>query len=411
MVLCLFVQMLISIYRYKSMNFTKKIVGILIPHFLLFTIAISVSFAKDDLSPLKAGYSNADCAVLFSAFATQTPLGPRFLSKSLNDSVRKVDEIHSISSMQYNVENLFNYQGKYGYDEQGKWVMQQPPKTKPEARFLRLKANIERANPDIMTWQEVENLQAADDFVNTYLDGKYRVILIEGNDSRGIDVAMLVKKDLPFDVVVQSHRELTDSGNKVFSRDFVVAEFYLPNSKDSDEPLFKIMNTHNKSQRDSPGDPRSVKKRTAQVQKQAEIANQEAKEHPEVPAFIVGDLNADVRNAPEFQPLWDIGYKDSFNVIKNTIPVDQRITQSYFPPGGAPVYNQLDGILASPVAQQKEVIKSVEIISDLNPDGTPMRLPRTFREREKQASDHRAIKMEIDFKKIYEDWRQRKEIQ
>jgi hypothetical protein len=387
------------------MKLSKKSLGMLFPVFLFFFF--TSAFARDEGSPLKAGYSNADCAVLFSAFATDTPLGPRFHSKSLTESVRKIEEIQGISSMQYNVENLFNYQGKFGYDEQGKWVMQKPPKTKPEARFLRLKANIERANPDIMTWQEVENLQAAEDFVGTYLGGKYRVILIEGNDSRGIDVALLVKKDLPLDVVVQSHRELKESGEKVFSRDFVVAEFFLPNAKPDDEPLFKIMNTHNKSQRDSPGDPRSVKKRTAQVQKQAEIASKESQEHPEVPAFIVGDLNADVRNAPEFQPLWDIGYKDSFNLVKNPIPTDQRITQSYFPNGGAPIYNQLDGILASPVAQQKEIIKSVEIIVDLKPDGTPMSLPRTFHEREMQASDHRAIKMEIDFKKIFEDWKQR----
>lgn len=309
--------------------------------------------------------------------------------------------------MQYNVENLFNYQGKFGYNEQGQWVQLSPPSTKPEARFLKLKANIERANPDIMTWQEVENLQAAEDFVKQYLDDRYRVVLIEGNDSRGIDVALLVKKDLPFDVIAQSHREVTKDGEKIFSRDFVVSEFHLPGAKNGDEPIFKIMNTHNKSQRDSPGDPRSVKKRTAQVQAQAEIALREQNKHPEVPAFIVGDLNADVRTASEFTPLWSIGYKDSFNIVDNPIPLEARVTQSYFPQGGAPVYNQLDGILASPKAQEQKIVQNVEVLRDKGPDGKDLPLPQSFRERERQASDHSAIRLQLDFQKMYNLWKAR----
>lgn len=375
--------------------------------FLVTFVALPLNgtFAK---SPLKSGYSNADCPTLFAQFAKQTPEGPRFFSKAPTENIRKPEEITSLTSMQYNVENLFNYQGKYGYDEQGMWTQLKPPLTKPEARFLRLKDNIERANPDIMTWQEVENFQAAEDFVNTYLGGKYRVILIEGNDGRGIDVAILVKKDLPFDVISQSHREVAKEGQKLFSRDFVVSEFHLAGAKDGDEPLFKIMNTHNKSQRDSPGDPGSVKKRLTQIQEQAKILLAEEKKHPDVPAFVVGDMNADIRSASEFQPLWDIGYKDSFDLVSSPIPLEMRVTQSFFPESGPTKHNQLDGILASKKAQDAGIVQQMEIVNDLDANGNPLPLPQSFQDREKQASDHRAILMHFDFQKIFGSWKSRK---
>lgn len=373
----------------------------------LSALALPLSPSLGNSGPLKSGYTNADCPTLFAQFTQQTVTGPRFFAKAPTEGIRKPEEITSLSSMQYNVENLFNYQGKYGYDENGKWVLQKPPLTKPEARFLRLKENIERTDPDIMTWQEVENLQAAEDFVKQYLGGRYRVILIEGNDTRGIDVALLVKKDLPFDVISQSHREVTKNGEKLFSRDFVVSEFHLAGAKDGDEPLFKIMNTHNKSQRDSPDDPGSVKKRLAQIQEQAKILLAEEKKHPDVPSFVVGDMNADIRSASEFRPLWDIGYKDSFDLVPNPLPLEKRVTQSFFPENGPAKHNQLDGILASKKAQESGIVREMEIVNDLDASGNPLPLPQSFQDREKQASDHRAIVMQLDFQKIWKSWKNR----
>lgn len=380
------------------MPWLRHILGVL----LAFAVSLS-SFAQ----PLKQGYSNADCTAVYAAFTETKPVGPRVFIKAEGSDLRKLEEISELTVLQYNVENLFNYQGKWGYNNEGEWTMLSPPKTKPERRWIRLAGNIERTNPDIMTWQEVENLQGAEDFVNQKLGGKYRVILIEGNDSRGIDVALLVKKDLPFDVLAQSHREVKEDDQKIFSRDFVVASFMAPGGKASDEPLFKVMNTHNKSQRDSPGDIRSVKKRTQQVERQAEITLSEMKAHPEVPSFILGDMNADVRGAPELEPLRRIGFKDAFDLSSKPVPSDARVTQFYFPQDAPPVYSQLDGMFVSPSGQKLGVVKNVETVPDLDEFGVARLLPKNMRERSLQASDHRAVKMNVDFQKIREAWMQR----
>jgi endonuclease/exonuclease/phosphatase family metal-dependent hydrolase len=282
-----------------------------------------------------------------------------------------------------------------------------PPKPKPEDRIARLRENILRANPDIMTWQEVENMPAAEEFVATQLGGRYRVLLINGNDPLGLGIALLVRRDLPFDILLQSHRELENEGNRIFTRDFVTAEFRSPGSPSSQAPLFRIMNTHNKSQRNSPGDERSLARRTRQVEAQARIIQSMERRHPGVPSFLMGDMNAELRSAPELQGLWAIGYRDGFNVASETLPPEQRITQSYFPNNSEAVHSQLDGIIASPAAQAPGIVERMEVVADQFPDGRPMPLPRNLSERERQGSDHRALRMEVNFRRIYEIWRAR----
>lgn len=373
---------------------------------LLFTL-LFLALPAFATPPLKDAYTNDDCLKIYAAFKEDRPMGPRILVRAPKEGVRKFGELKDLSVLQYNVENMFNYQGKWGYNPEGKWVQLTQPKTKPEARWLKLKENILRSNPDIMTWQEVENLQAAQIFVEQHLNDAYKVILIEGNDMRGIDVALLVKKDLPFDLVVQSHREMSQDSQKIFSRDLVAVNFHAPGaSVESEEPLFTIMHTHNKSQRPSYDDPTSVKKRTQQTTKQAEIAQAAEKEHPRTPIFLMGDMNSDVRSAPEFQPLWNAGFRDAFDLAPQTVSPDNRITHAYFPGGGVRSYSQLDAILVSKQGQgaNNNPVKKMEIVSDLDETGRAKPPAAHMGERRKQASDHFALRMEFDFALLRERW-------
>lgn len=365
---------------------------------------LSTTFWIDARAHEERVFTNDDCTKIYAAFTEERPEGPRIRIAAPIHGARSVASIEDLTLVQYNVENLFNYLGKWGYNKRGEWTRIAPPRTKPQARWERLRDNIERANPDIMTWQEVENLQAAQEFVDTQLGGRYRVFLIEGNDSRGIDVALLVRNDLPFDVTIQSHRNLASGGRRIFSRDLVTAEFRAPGAPAEQEPLFRIFHTHNKSQRDSPGDPRSVSVRTLQVEEQARIAEIFERTEPNVPIFLMGDMNADVRNAAEFRPIWAQGFRDGFNVAPNSPEPVDRVTQAYFPEGGSPVYSQLDGIFVSRAGQSPGLVRSLEVVPDRFPDGRPMPLPRTFQERERQASDHRALRMRIAFNRLYQDW-------
>jgi hypothetical protein len=224
--------------------------------------------------------------------------------------------------------------------------------------------------------------------------------MIEGNDDRGIDIAVLVKKDLPFDLEMQSYRNAKmhnerngGSEELVFSRDLPVLKVMKKGSK---EPLSLFMGVHLKSQRDAPNDPRSVYKRTQQAAAVTRIYQDYRRMHPEAPVFLLGDFNAEI-GAPEFRPLWEAGFKDSFDLAPNT-PHD-RITHSYHPNSGENIYGQLDAVVVAE-GKAKGIIKSGEVVPYLDPDGNPKALPASKEERKENPSDHRMVNVVVDFRKV-----------
>lgn len=83
---------------------------------------------------------------------------------------------------------------------------------------------IKITRADIICLQEVENMDTLKNFVSTYLPGagyKYKM-LIDGNDPRLIDVAVLSK--IPFGNV-KTHQFLKNGSTAVFSRDCLEIEF------------------------------------------------------------------------------------------------------------------------------------------------------------------------------------------
>lgn len=368
---------------------------------LLLTLAASANPAPDRFNLCAQEYGK-----LFAV--SERNYGPRVYLRAPAEGTRDFNSIRELKVGQFNVENLYNYQGRWKVDENGKKVFVEAPSAKPERRWNQLKEVIERSDDDIMIWEEVEDFTAAQDFVNEKLGGRYRVVLIEGNDERGIDVAFLLKKDLPFDVEMQSHRNVaTGNGSKQFSRDLPVVAIRKAGAKENDEPLAFFMGTHYKSQRDSDGDPRSVLRRTAQVQATVKIKERYEAAHPRTPIFLLGDFNADLRSAPEFKPLWQNGFRDSFDLSPNPLPKEQRLTHAYFPRGGDPNYSQLDGILVNKAGQDAGIVKSAAILPYRTAEGKEMGIPRSFAEREKQGSDHRKLQIKLDFEKMREAWQNR----
>ena len=75
--------------------------------------------------------------------------------------------------------------------------------------------------PDILAVQEVENLYTLRIFNDKYLDNYFhQMVLIDGNDPRGIDVGLMVKRDFPCEIVnIRTH---VDDGvtNRSTARDF-----------------------------------------------------------------------------------------------------------------------------------------------------------------------------------------------
>jgi len=82
--------------------------------------------------------------------------------------------------------------------------------------------------PDILCFQEVENIHAIRLFNQKYLGNHYPYsLLIDGCDSRHIDVGLLSK--FPIRDVRSHIDERNDQGNRIFSRDCLEAEIELPN--------------------------------------------------------------------------------------------------------------------------------------------------------------------------------------
>jgi endonuclease/exonuclease/phosphatase family metal-dependent hydrolase len=113
-------------------------------------------------------------------------------------SPRQLSTAGEIRVAAYNLLNLFDdYDDPYRADE--------ATPAKPREQLERLASSIRQLNADVIAVEEVENRDYLERFVNVFLpDMGYReVVLVEGNDMRGIDVGLLSR--LPVGEV-RSHR-------------------------------------------------------------------------------------------------------------------------------------------------------------------------------------------------------------
>jgi hypothetical protein len=88
-----------------------------------------------------------------------------------------------------------------------------------------LTARIKTMDLDVLAVQEVEDIEALRDFVRFHLDGLYpNVALIEGNDTRFIDVGLVSK--LPIGAVTSWQHETHSAvpSERVFARDLLEVE-------------------------------------------------------------------------------------------------------------------------------------------------------------------------------------------
>lgn len=348
--------------------------------------------------------ASAELGRLFeNASAGGSPEGP-FVGASLGVAVRSLESIVELKVGFYNVLNFFAKVGKHvpDPDNPGRLKKVSDAKPKPEWAVREQGRIILENDLDIVTLAEVENIVALEDFNERYLGGAYHAYLIEGNDERGIDIAFLVKKDLPFVIEQRSHKDETwvdpilGGGPKtLFSRDLTALVIRAPGK---DSPLFVIFGTHYKSKRDRDRrDSESTILRAAQVRRSAEIIARYRKEFgPEVPIMVAGDFNGSVGREAAFDPLFKAaGLTDSFDASSNPPSDRDRITHTYHPSGGVARSAQMDAVLVSKAL--RAAVKSARVYRYKNPDGTVRPIPKTYEEREKNPSDHFPVIVALDF--------------
>ncbi len=317
---------------------------------------------------------------------------------------RSLDSIKSLKIGSYNVLNLFEKVGKHVPDPDNPGKMKKISDAKPKEEWsLREQGKaILESDLDVVTLQEVENVAALSDFNENYLGGKYDVYLIEGNDERGIDVAFLVKKDLPFVVEQRSHKDETwldpvwgGGPTKLFSRDLTSL---VVRAEPGGKPLFVLFGTHFKSKRDRDGrDPESRIMRGAQVARAAEIIGRyRAELGDDVPLMIAGDFNGVVPEESEFRPLFEAaGLIDAFDASPNPPSARDRVTHTYHPRGGPTHQGQMDAVLVS--KSLRGSVRKAEVYRYKDERGAVKAIPATYEERSRNPSDHFPVIVTLDF--------------
>lgn len=304
--------------------------------------------------------------------------------------------------MEYNLLNLELTVGKYVEDPlTGKVNQLKGKKLKRQDHHLEQAQIILRNNPDIAVLVEVEDPRALQRFVEReeFLNRKYLPFILEGNDSRGIHIAMLVRRDLKLDIRYYSFKDLMgnyrEKQRKIFSRDFPILELRSITDTDTSPPRLVIAGTHYKSMRDSRGDKNSNRLRGLQVKASLDVLKRVEKYYgKKVPTIIAGDFNNTIGGegvANEFSSFMEAGFKDSFDVSRknNFGSSNSRITHTYHPRNGPTAAKQIDSILINPeFFAQRGRVEKAGIIRYFNSDGTEKAIPDTYEQRQDQPSDH-----------------------
>ncbi len=162
---------------------------------------------------------------------------------------------------------------------------------------------IDAVKPDILICVEVENRPTLQRFNEQILGSLFNlkfphVMLIDGNDSRGIDVGILSKFPI---TSIKSHIDDLLNGQPIFSRD--CPEYSIELEK---EKSIVICPNHFKSKRGGDDD-KAKARRLAQGQRAKAIAKAATKINPYV--MIAGDLN-DTPDSPTLQAIIDKDWKD-----------------------------------------------------------------------------------------------------
>lgn len=365
-------------------------------------------------APMTLGTSfRTQCGDIYLNMKGDSKLGPWAYLRATNSSnSRSISDIKDLVVVEQNFENLGRFV-EVSKDHQGRPHEKILEKSFEEKKSLGLRILSAQSQADIIIGVEIKDIQTATDFAEKFLNGLYQPILIEGNDQRGIDVCYFVKKDLPFDFEIQSHRNLlsdnhnqgTSSELPAFSRDLPVLLIRERGSSPNTTPLMMLAATHFKAQNPDPKkDEKATERRTEQVKKSVEVLKSYQKKYPKLPIMIIsGDFNNDIRTSPEFAPLKDFGFTDSMNVTKDgsSPPLSQRGTQYFFTPKKEISNEQLDSIMVKYEGQ--DYIKSAYILKDLDPNGKPRPQPKTEDEIALRASDHDGTLTIFDFEKIYQD--------
>jgi endonuclease/exonuclease/phosphatase family metal-dependent hydrolase len=142
------------------------------------------------------------------------------------------------------------------------------------------------------------------------------VMLIDGNDERGIDVGMMSRANFPI-VSIRSHVDDRDASGSIFSRDCAESQILLP----SGETIWVLVNHFKSKGYGSPADNDGRRKRQAERVRQIVDGHLNSGENY---IAVIGDLN----DSPDRPPL--------ASLVGNSSPLKDVSQYAGFDDGGRP---------------------------------------------------------------------------
>ena len=346
------------------------------------TLAMKLTLAKILLIGFGTCYS-----IQSLAWDCQSPF---FFKKSNPISSVYLQPQDELVGVAYNFENLFLHRGKHERisDTLFKLIEGSGPEPKDINELKEQVEIIRELSPHFIIGSEIEDLETLEQFNREFLADQYRVVLVEGNDGRGIDIGFLIRKDLEHDLEVRTHKHITWTDpvtnriGPIHSRDFPVV-ILRPTPHEAPELILAGM--HAKSKRDRKQDPESNRLRGKQFSHAAEvIENLQSEFGQDTRIAVGGDFNTDVRSDQSLNPFKKVA-RDVFNMAKKTIDILKRITHTYHPNKKPTVRAQLDTFFIS--GNFTSIIEA-GIYRYKDAQGNEKPLPDTYDQRAQNPSDH-----------------------
>jgi len=281
---------------------------------------------------------------------TNKTLTPVSINKSNVNALSTIKASAStITVATYNVENLFDGVQNPGGEKET---------AKPKKELEALARDIKDMNADVIAFVEVESKETLKNFfLDKYLPGNnYEVVLVKGNDGRGINVAVATK--IPVLNVV-SHKDLTFPAPEInkqiqFSRDLIQVEMKTANGYP-----FTMFVSHLKSKLGNAVE--SDSKRKAEATAIEGVVTQYQEANPKVNFVVCGDFN-DTPESVALKPL----LKPSAGVqLTDIIGKDLGLGKDIYTYHPQKFRGRIDYILVSPGMMNEYVPKSVEIKKEI----------------------------------------------
>lgn len=239
---------------------------------------------------------------------------------------------------------------------------------------------INEVKPDILVCVEIENRPTLKRFNEQLLQEHFNagypyVMVIDGNDERGIDLGILSKFPI---TVMRSHVHDTFHSKTIFSRDCPEYDIALPGGK-----TIVVIPNHFKSKRNGDNE-ESKKRRTRQAITAHDIAVKALTRSALV--LVAGDLN-DTPNSETLVPLFKNGFVDVMD--HPNYPTDRPGTY-----GTGLATGKIDYLIMSPVLRSILTDTGIERRGSYHPNTwEPF---DTVTKQSEEASDHQLIWGDFD---------------